>query len=78
MIEFKGQMPYYIVQYKPAQRAIRHFEDRPRRAGIGQWHDYDHVACTVINKCTFTVYRVICIMCMCMYMLLVLLILVLL
>ena len=48
MIEFKGQMPWYIVQYKPGQRAIRHFMDRSGRAGIGQWHEYDHVAC---NSC---------------------------
>ena len=45
MIEFKGQMPWYIAQYKPAQRAIREFMDRSRRVGIGQWHEYDHVAC---------------------------------
>ena len=26
-------------------RGIRHFMDRSRQAGIGQWHEYDHVAC---------------------------------
>ena len=36
MIEFKGQMPWYIVQYKPAQWAIRQIMDRSRRAGIGR------------------------------------------
>ena len=45
MIEFKGQIPWYIVLYKLAQRAIRHFMDRSGRTGIGQWHEYDHVAC---------------------------------
>ena len=49
--------------YKPAQRAIREFMDRSRRAGIGQWHEYDHVVCNIYivytkyTKSSFSVSR---------------------
>ena len=35
----------YRVVYKPDQSGISCNMDRSRRAGIGQWHEYDHVAC---------------------------------
>ena len=36
---------YRVVEYKPTQRGVSCNMDRSKRAGIGQWHEYDHVVC---------------------------------
>ena len=52
-VQRSNAVVYRVVEYKPTQRGVSCNMDRSKRAGIGQWHEYDHVAC---NKRIMYVY----------------------